>query len=68
MKKDELKQFITLRSSIGGIAGCFTIPITFVIWATWFTQADAMANFLLLLVTAVVTFIAGFFAWLWATS
>jgi hypothetical protein len=68
MKKDELSQFITLRSTIGGIAGCFTIPITFVIWATWFTQADAMANFLLLLVAAAITFVVAFFAWLRMTS
>lgn len=68
MKNDELGQFITLRSTIGGIAGCFTIPITFVIWATWFTQADAMANLLLLLVAAVITAIVGFFAWLKMTS
>jgi hypothetical protein len=67
MKKDELNQFITLRSTIGGVAG-FTIPITFVIWVTWFTQVNAMANLILLLVAAAITFIVGFFAWLRATS
>ncbi len=40
MKKDELSQFISVRSSVGGVAGCFLIPITFLIWMTWFTQAD----------------------------
>lgn len=66
--KDEFRQFITLRSSVGGVAGCFTIPITFVIWATWFTQASTIATLILLLVAAAITFIVGFFAWLWATS